>query len=370
MLRVVPHHPSAIEWDEPVFPPPPPGSMPPGLAALVRSAFAYVPPWTESLRWCPWVLEMSLNGILIRPVHLDGNFIALLRLVVSQDNSCRYCYGNSRTFLRILGYSEDFIRTLEHDLMAADLDPPQRAALDYARLVSRANPHPGDSHRAALVKLGYTEAAVAEIAAFAALWVMETRLAILGAIAPHPLETIADRWWARMARPLVAGMLRRRSRSIPLAVVDPARRVVAFDDLIGALGDLPIAANLRKIVDAAFSEGPLPRRTRVVLTAVICRALGCQATEGQLGSLLAAGDPDRAAIDTMVTHLDADWLDERERLLVPIAREAARSQQPRVIQRRMHELRAQLPAAELIDFVGVVSFACALGRLGVLLRRC
>lgn len=366
----VPNHPSAIEWDDPVFPPPPPGPMPPALTNLVRSVFVYVPAWTESLRWCPWVLEMVISGIVAPPVHLDVHFVALLRLVISQDNSCRYCYGTSRMYLQILGYSEDFIRTLEHDLLAADLDPKRRAGLDYARLLSRANPRPGDSHHAALRELGYTDAAIAEIAAFAAVWVMETRFAILGALPPHPLAAIAERWWVKMARPLLAGLLRRSARNIPPTTVDPARRVPAFDDMIGALGALPIATALRKIVDAAFTEGPLPRRTRVLLTAVIGRALGCQATERGLGSLLGPGDPDPAAIDAMLTRLDADWLDERERFLVPVAREAARSVQPRVIQRRMHELRARLSPAELIDFVGVVAVACALARLGMLLRRC
>jgi alkylhydroperoxidase family enzyme len=370
MRPVVPKHPTVIEWDDPVFPPPPPGPMPPELAILVRSMFSYVPAWTESLRWCPWVLEMMAFGVLVHPVHMDSHFIALLRLVIAQDNSCRYCYGTSRMYLQILGYSEDFIRTLEHDLLAADLDPRRRAALDYARLVSRANPRPGDGQREALREHGYSDAAVAEIAAFAAVWVMENRLTTLGAIAPHPIATVADRWWMKMARPLLAGLLRRGDRNFPRAVVDPARRVAAFDDLIGALGTLPIATNLRKIVDAAFTEGPLPRRTRVLLTAVIGRALGCQAIERRLGSLLGPGDPDAAAIDAMLTRLDADWLDDRERLLVPVAREAARSPQPRAIQRRMHELRARLPAAELIDFVGVVSVACAVARLGMLLQRC
>jgi alkylhydroperoxidase family enzyme len=183
---MVPHHPTAIEWGDPVVPPPPPGTMPPRLAGIVRSTFVYVPPWAESMRWCPWVLQAMLDGIHTRSGHFDANFITLLRLVVSQETSCRYCYGTSRMFLRLLGYSEDFIRTLEHDLLAADLDPPRRAALDYARLLARANPQPGDSHREALRALGYTNAAVAEIGAFTTAWVME-----------RPLHSAATLAWAQ-----------------------------------------------------------------------------------------------------------------------------------------------------------------------------
>src|SRR5690348_13578241 len=109
---MVPSHPSAIEWSDLVFPPPPPGPMPPAQAARVRAAFSYIPAWTESLRWCPWVLEALVDSLLIRPVHVDFDFIGLLRMVIAQDNSCRYCYGTSRMFLKLLGYSEGFIRAL------------------------------------------------------------------------------------------------------------------------------------------------------------------------------------------------------------------------------------------------------------------
>lgn len=73
----------------------------------------------------------------------------------------------------------------------------------------------------------------------------------------------------------------------------------------------------------------------------------------------------------MLTHLDADWLDPRERLLIPIARESARiTQQPRLLQRRMLDLRERISPAEFIDFIGVASIANMLARLGVLLQRC
>ncbi|HEY8379252.1 MAG TPA: hypothetical protein VIK91_22315 [Nannocystis sp.] len=363
-----PHHPSEIDWGEMVLPPPPPRPIPPELAAQVRAAFSTVPSWTYSLLWCPWVLEAMLAGILVPLDYIDPNLVGLVRLVIAQDNSCRYCYGTARAFLRILGYSEEFVRVLEHDLLRADLDPARRAVLDYARLVSRANPRPGDGQRQHLRQLGHSDRSVDEFTAYAAIWVMETRITTLGAIPPSPVEELPDRWWMKLLRPLAAGKLRRDERNVPLAVVDPARRIAVFDDLVGVLGDLPVARNVRKIVDLAFGDGPLPRRTRVILTAVICRALGCDTTQRILGALLGPGDPDWPALDAMLTRLDADWLDDRERLLIPIARETARvTQQPRLLQRRMLDLRAHVTPAEFIDFIGVVSTANMLGRLGVLL---
>lgn len=291
MAPVPPHHPSEIDWGEMVLPSPPSQPMPPELATQVRLTFGAIPPWTESLMWCPWVLEAMLAGILVPLTHIDPNLMGLMRLVIAQDNSCRYCYGTARAFLRILGYSEDFIRVLEHDLLRADLDPTRRAVLNYARLLSRANPRPDDGQRDHLRQRGHSDQAIGEFTAYTAIWVMETRITTLGAIPPSPMEALPDRWWMKLWRPLLAGKLRRDERNIPLAVVDPARRIPAFDDLVGVFGDLPVARNLRKIVDLAFAAGPLPRRTRVILTAVIGRALGCDATQHLLGSLLGPGDP-------------------------------------------------------------------------------
>lgn len=371
MLLMVPRHPSDIDWDDPVLPPPPPGPMPAELARQVRATFFYIPPWTESLRWSPWVLQAVIDSVRVRPVHLDAHAVALLRLVVAQDNSCRYCYGTARLFLRLLGYSEGFVRALERDLLAADLDPPRRAALDFARQVSRANPRPGDEQRDVLRGHGHDDAAIAELAAFAALWVMGTRITTLGAVAPHPAEGHADHWAVRFSRPLLGYVMRRKLGAPPLVAADPTRRAAAFDALIDVFDGLPVAANLRRIVDAAFIDGgPLPRRTRVILTAVIVRALGCDACERQLAALLGPGDPSWAEVDAMLRRLDADWLDERERLLVPVARDIARTPQPRAIQRRMLELRRQLGPAEFVDFVGLAAVACALGRLGALVRTC
>lgn len=361
--------PIEIEWSESLVPPPPPSPMTPVLTARAQSVFGVVPAWVEALHWCPWVVEAMLDGITVRLVHIDLDLVSQLRLVVAQENSCRYCYGTARLMLRTLGFSREFVRALERDLIAAHLGPRDRAALDYARLLSRADPRPGAAQARVLVDAGFTPEAVAEIAGITAMWLMATRMTTLLAVPPAP-EAETERWWARVTQPLLDRTLRRQAREFPLVTPDPARRISAFDPVIAPFGDLPAAASLRNIVDAALGDGPLPRRTRLIVSAVIGRALGCDVTLQLLRQLLAADGIEPAAVDAMLDPLDADWLDDRERLLLHTARDTVHVRQPRLVQRRMQEVRARLRPDEFIDFVGLASVANGLARLGTLLRAC
>src|SRR5207248_3119422 len=86
--------------------------------------------------------------------YADPTLCDLISFVVSQDNSCRYCFGAVRSVLRILGHREDFIARLERDFHTLDLSAGDRAALDLARRVSRANPVPGRAALALVAALG------------------------------------------------------------------------------------------------------------------------------------------------------------------------------------------------------------------------
>lgn len=70
-------------------------------------------------------------------VHLDLQLGDLIQLVVSQENSCRYCYAAVRSLLRIQGMSEARIQRIEGNLTRADLSPREMAAIAFARAQSR-----------------------------------------------------------------------------------------------------------------------------------------------------------------------------------------------------------------------------------------
>src|SRR5207249_3617500 len=128
-----------MEWEESLLPPVP---VPAGLEAYVRRQFGVVPGWLARVAPAPW-LARAWAALVRNPVaHLPPALCDLVALVVSQDNSCRYCFGAQRAVLRLLGYREAYIARLERDFLVAELSAADQAALDFARRVSRADPRP------------------------------------------------------------------------------------------------------------------------------------------------------------------------------------------------------------------------------------
>ena len=149
-------------------------------------------------------------------VHVDVDLAEIIGLVVSQDNSCRFCYAASRALLRFQGYSESRIERLEENLAAA-LSPSDRVAVDFARRVSRANPIPSRAEWKPLEAAGIEPGAIKELAFLAALNVYYNRLAT-AARRPDRVdrggrEERPSRWASASPR-LVRARARRR-RAVP-----------------------------------------------------------------------------------------------------------------------------------------------------------
>ena len=79
--------------------------------------------------------------------HIDHQLAEIVVLVVSRDNSCRFCYAGARFLLRVSGMSDERIDALESNLITAELEPRSRLGLEFARRLSRANPPPSTRSR-------------------------------------------------------------------------------------------------------------------------------------------------------------------------------------------------------------------------------
>src|SRR5438067_2429282 len=190
-----------MEWEESLLPPVP---VPADLEAYVRRQFGVVPGWLARVAPAPW-LARAWAALVRSPVaHLPPALCDLVALVVSQDNSCRYCFGAQRAVLRLLGYREAYIARLERDFLVAELSAADQAALDFARRVSRADPRPSRPDRERLAAAGFSAPAVAELTFTAAATVFANRIATLLALPPEPLEKKVDRPLVRLLRPLMA----------------------------------------------------------------------------------------------------------------------------------------------------------------------
>ena len=347
----------------------PPASAPADLVASVRrSRGGYTPGWVSRFAPLPWLVramsEMTSDPFASLPFR-DFAFVAL---VVSRDNSCRFCYGTQRALMRLLGYEGDAIDRLERDELI-DSDPGSQLALDFARKLSRGSPRPGAEQLAALGRAGRSPDEIAELTFAAASTVFANRVSTLVALPPASIEGAGYQLAGRLLRPFLSRWVKPPQWKKREAPPVPNEGVGAA--VVAALGTSPAAGVLRRAIDAALDSPVLPRRTKLLMIAVIARALQCARCEQDaVAALHAAGVPARD-VEQALDHLAAPGLDPREAQLVPFARETVRCA-PTDIQQRLRTLAAglDLRVDEILEVVGVTAVGNALCRASVLLEQC
>jgi AhpD family alkylhydroperoxidase len=352
--------------DPPLLPLGPPPA--PEVVALLKKRFGSVPEFALRLSHCPWMLADYVleDEYAFIPYELAD----LVVLVVSQDNSCRHCYGASRAFLRMMGFTEERIERIEEDVHRVDLDPRTRLALDYARRMSRANPRPGRREEEALLDAGFSREAIAELALHAANSVFGNRLMTLCAMEPTTFETMPDRWYAGLLRPIFQWSVRRERKRAPPRCFRPGENVGLAAQLLAALDGVPAAPRLRRFIDETFASPALPSRSKHLIFAVVARTLGCRALEAEASEALQSQGLEASDVADILDNLASPMLTALETRLVPLARETVRYLKPMPVQQRMRELSAHLSPAELLEMSVTFALANALGRLTVLLDRC
>ena len=312
--------------------------------------------------WMPEACA-ELNVALFTRTHLDHELADLVGLAVSQDNSCRYCFAATRTLLIMVGYPRTRIGRLEQSLAVVDLDEATRAAIAFARRLSRCDPAPSATDVETLARAGIDGPAYNELAAAVSLWVFFNRISTIAALPPEAMETLPDRWVMRALRPLLAGRIDRtyRTRGRPVAL-PPEMHRGPCDQAVNALDGLPVAPPLRRAIDAMWASDGLPRRSRALVCGTIARALGCATAEAEAVGLLAAEGVDDGTVHSVLGHLDAPGLTDTERVLVRFARETV-WYEPGPLQRRACDIRDRLSERELVETIATVSMANMLCRL-------
>lgn len=315
----------------------------------------------------PWIEEalLAFSLDLETRVALDAELADLVGLVVSQDNSCRYCFAAMRAFLRILGMPAEKIERLERDLLTADFSPRERTALRFARRLSRSDPLCGADETRALREAGFTELGATELAAVAALNLFFNRISTLVAIPPQAMEALPERWFVRLARPILRLQLLRIRRRVRPAPLRPEEKQGPFSAVVTALDGLPMARSLRTTLDAMLESSLLPRRTKLLVVAVVARTLSCPCSLDESARLLAEEGMEREQLDSVLAHLSGPELDAVEQQLVPFARETV-WYEPAQIQRRGRELLRTLSREEFLELITVAALANVMCRLGYL----
>jgi alkylhydroperoxidase family enzyme len=156
----------------------------PALEAYARRKTGFPFPSIRYFTPVPWlaraVVDLHLEyGLLI---HLDQNTADLLTLIVSRENSCRFCYAAQRVLLWGQGMSEAHIQRLEQEL-SAGLAPRTAAAIAFGRTQSRIGPAAAREACEALRAAGFGEEEMKEIAFSVAVTDFFNRAHTIAAIA-------------------------------------------------------------------------------------------------------------------------------------------------------------------------------------------
>lgn len=351
-----------VEWDACAFEP----RHDRELESYVRKEFGSVPSAVPYFTDSPWLVRSmaSLSYFSSPLVHLDYVLADLVGLVVGQDSSCRYCYGMQRTLMRIHGMPDARIRQIEQNFLEAGIDPQSKAALDFARRISRGAPGVTRADASALFALGWTPTAVAELAYLAAYNVFMNRLMTAIAIPVAPVERIANHWALGWFAPFARLSMRRRWHRVAAEQLPAELRAGPFAYLVNALDGLPPARALRRTIDEMWASPTLSRRAKALVIAVVARGLDSAPAEREARRLLEGTDISADAIETTLGHLGSTALDPIEAAIVPFARGTIRGR-PIQIQQRTRALRERLSPAQVVETVGVSSLANLICRLDV-----
>ncbi|MBW2271409.1 MAG: hypothetical protein JRH16_22885 [Deltaproteobacteria bacterium] len=352
-----------VEWEEPLVE----TQQNPELERWLKRRVGSVPPSMRYFLGCPPLLHMEIDLEFAPLLHVDSELRGLVALVVSQDSSCRFCYAMTRVILSVIGMPHDQVLKLENALQAAAEDPQIQPALEFARRISRSNPPPSAVEKQALREAGYEDAAIKELAFAASAVVLANRIATLPALPPQHSERLADSWWVRRLRPLLAWRLRPLLERIPgPALLEDGHERGPYAYIVQALYGLPVARALRSALDELWTAPHTTPRTKALVFAVVARGLGSVRAEAEALRLVAEEGLAAEAAGRILADLAGPELDPIEAAVVPYAR-ATIWYEPASIQRRGRTLLEQLTSEQFLEVVAIASLANMIARLDAVL---
>ena len=320
----------------------------------------------EGSKWLGDVI-VRVSVQLMTFVHVDPDLVDQAGLIVAQDNSCRFCFGVQRTFLRVLGMPEKKINLLEQDLLTGDFSPREKAALKFARQISQSKPLVTPKDAEALLEFDFSKDEIIELSGLIGLHLLLNRMSTFVALPPQPQENFPDQWWVKLAKPLIALKFKQMRKHPKLVADSRTDNQGPMSAVTNALAPLPMAEDFRQMLDGLWFNSSLSPRTVTLLFGVVGRALGSARCEEQARKMLLDDGLTDAEIGQILDHLASPALTEVEALLIPLARETV-WYQPAKIQRRCAKVQDMVSHEQFLDFLGGVSLLNAVCRLGFLVE--
>lgn len=349
-----------IEWSDPVLP----VTEDPAWAAEVERVYGEVPPALLYPAPSRWFRQAMMQITQLRPHYAKERHHALAILVTSQENSCRFCYGSARAYLKMLGVDDRELDRVERDAKLAGADENERALLRLCRNLSKSNPRPARSELDALAARGFDPLGLVEIAGLVAGTCFNNRAATFLAV---PLDARSEQFSPGPVARRLLPILRRFGKKYPrpLAISNGPRREGPFSDLVALVKGTEGELVWRDALNGAFESPVLPARTRGWVFAVVARALSCPLCEAGSARVLDAEGVSPAVREQVLGSLSGRDLTPVESVLLPWVRETAHYQ-TEVMQRKTRELRESLGDDVVLEAIGMAALANACARLSML----
>jgi len=140
------------------------------IFAEINTAFGRIPNLFKTYAHHPPLLDANWNKV--KRVMVEGVLARKVKesiaVLISKDNSCRYCIAAHEGALQSIGIDPEEIRLIETDLDRADFTPKEKALIKLARKANSAPLQVADADVATARTAGATDAEIVE-----ALGVME-----------------------------------------------------------------------------------------------------------------------------------------------------------------------------------------------------
>ena len=116
------------------------------------------------------------------------------------------------------------------------------------------------------------------------------------------MESLPDKWWIRLARPLLAikfQTMRRQAQAVPLLAIEKTGPLSAT---VNCLDGLIMARDIRIILDRLWANSALPGRTVSMLFAVVACVSAYESCEAETRVLLIGHGLGVDDIEQILTH--------------------------------------------------------------------
>ncbi|WP_276388361.1 carboxymuconolactone decarboxylase family protein [Eudoraea chungangensis] len=312
----------------------------------------------------PWLRKIILKWPRYEAKEFPRKLADICGLVAAQENACRYCFGVARSWMRLWGYSEKMINNIERNVQMADLEEKERAFIRFCRNLSRSNPRPPKKDRDELLRLGYSELAIAEMAFLIVNHCFVNRVSTFIAVPPmEELENLPNSLLGKALRPLFGWKLRSIGWTETKALKGKPE---SFPGVVQKLIGLPAAYAMNEALSEALESEALSRKLKILMFAVVAHSLECKFCQAETAAMAMECGFTEEEFNKALATLSSPHLNEQEEKLLAWTRETIHFQNA-PMQSRIRKLAKEVGEPMMLEAIGVASLANSTVRLAVLL---